>query len=318
MRKSSNPFNLDKWQEIQDSFSAITGVSLHTVDTQCQPVTEPSREPRLCHDILKPSPLKAKICGSCLPTFLGGKGVVDKNLSFVCENLGFTNFATPLTTLENKNWGYVIAGPVVLVTRKSREEYQGLAEELGITLETLWSAILEIKVVSFHGIQSMLELIRDMGTYTIKKEAGIAPDSPGLKRILDVLLDVAFEVTSADIGSVMFLDKNRETLSIKASRGIDSAVANNARVKLGQGISGVAAREGEPFLIDDNLQDNRIKTYLNRPHIASSMILPLKLKNQVIGVMNLGASRDSSVRFTPNNVNVMDRLIDLAAGVLKE
>ncbi|MFH1413946.1 MAG: PocR ligand-binding domain-containing protein [Candidatus Omnitrophota bacterium] len=318
MRKSRNSFNLDKWQEIQDSFSAITGVSLRTVDTQCQPLTEPSREPRLCRNLIKPSALKNKICDSCLPTFLGGEGVVDKNLSFVCENVGFTNFAAPLNTLENKNWGYVIAGPVVLVKRKSREEYQGLAEELGITLETLWSAILEIKVVSFHGIQSMLELIRDVGTYTIEKEAGIAPDSPDLKRILDVLLDVAFEVTSADIGSVMFLDRNRETLSIKASRGLDSKVVNSARVKLGQGICGVAAREGEPFLIDDNSQDNRIKTYLNRPHIASSMILPLKLKNQVIGVMNLGTSRDSSVRFNPNNISVMNSLIDLTTTVLKE
>jgi len=71
-------------------------------------------------------------------------------------------------------------------------------------------------------------------------------------------------------------------------------------------------REGKSFLIDDNLQDNRIKQYLSRPSIVSSMVIPIKVEEKVLGVMNLGAARSSDVRFNPGSVRVVNSLVDLA------
>lgn len=136
-------------------------------------------------------------------------------------------------------------------------------------------------------------------------------DLAKLNRIFDVLLDVAFDVCQADIGSVMFLDDARKNLTIRISRGIPEEITKSARVKLGEGISGLVAKEGRSYLIDDNIKDNRIRPYLNRPHISSSMVLPIKLENRVVGVMNLGTLKTSPVKFGLGNIGVMNKLIDL-------
>lgn len=311
--------NVKKWQKIQDNFSVVAGVSIRTVDSEGAPVTSPSREPRLCRELLKDSPAKSRACGSCLPTFLGGKGIVDKNLSFVCQ-AGVHNFSAPLK-VDEQVFGYVILGPVILVMRKSKEEYRKAAEELNLDLEDFWSAILEIKVTSFSGIQSLVELIKDVGEYNLtsayknklkQKEAVMAPGSPKFTRLLNALLDVAFEITGADIGSVMVYDKSSKELSIHVSRGIAEEIVKSAKVKLGSGISGIAAKEGRSFLLDENTTDNRIRSYFNRPNISSSMVIPLKAENRVVGVMNLGALVTSSVRFNNDNINLMNKLADLA------
>ncbi len=79
-------------------------------------------------------------------------------------------------------------------------------------------------------------------------------------------------------------------------------------------VTGTLIREGVPFIIDDNLKDNRLKKYLSRSDIiSSSMVLPLRVRNQVLGVMNLGVLRTSPVRFGADNLNSMRKLVELAA-----
>jgi len=313
--------DIKEWQRIQDNFSTITEVSLRTVDSKGNLVTSPSREPRLCRELLQHSAFKNKVCGPCLPTFLGGRAVVDKNLSFICE-AGICNFLAPLR-VENLVFGYLIIGPVILVMRKTKEEYRPAAEELNVDLDDLWSAILEIKVISFQGMQSLVELIRDIGEYTIKltyhnimREVTMVLDSPKLIRLLNVLLDVAFQITQADIGSIMFFDKSKDELTIRASRGLPEEVINNTRVRLGDGIAGIAAKERVSFLIDDSSRDNRIKPYLKRPYISSSMVVPIDTEDGIMGVINLGALKTSSVRFNNANLQLMNKLIDLTTVAL--
>ena len=317
--------DIKEWQRIQDNFSAITDVCLRTVDPNGKFLTSISKEPRLCSDLLEKSPHRERICGSCLPTFLGGKATVDKNLSFICH-AGLHSFLTPLRT-NGKVLGYLIAGPVVLIKRRPKEEYRKIAEQLNLGLEDLWSAISEIKVISFHGVQSLVELVKDVCEYSIrlvyqnviaKRGGAMALDSPKLSRLLNALLDVAFQVTQADIGSIMFLDKDMDELTIRASKGLPEDIVSKTRVRLGDGISGTAAKERVSFLIDNNLRDNRIKDYLKRPSISSAMVIPIQVKNRVLGVMNLGALQASPIRFTAGNMGLMNRLIDLATVALHE
>ncbi|MFC1709996.1 PocR ligand-binding domain-containing protein [Candidatus Omnitrophota bacterium] len=71
--------DVQKWQKIQDNFSLVTDVSLRLIDPSGNLITKPSREPRLCSDLLLDSPFNKNICNTCLPTFLGGTGRLDKN-----------------------------------------------------------------------------------------------------------------------------------------------------------------------------------------------------------------------------------------------
>ncbi|MFC1646598.1 PocR ligand-binding domain-containing protein [Candidatus Omnitrophota bacterium] len=314
--------DIKKWQKIQDNFSLVTDTCLRLVDESGNLVTKPSWEPRLCGELHRNSPTLAKICSSCLPTFLGGKGVVEKNLSYECDEVkGLHTFIAPLTS-NNKTLGYFLVGPLMLVARRPKEEYSEAAERLGVDLEDLWSAILEIKVTSFSSAQSLLELIRDLGEYTLQlsyqsqvreKEVVMSLGSFKLAKFLEALLDVAFEISGADVGSVMFYDRDNNELTIRASKGIPEDIVKNARVKVGTHISGIAVKEGKSFLIDEKTSDNRITPYLKRPQISSSMVMPFKIENRVAGVMNVGALDTSSVRFSQNNMRLMNRLLDLTA-----
>lgn len=312
--------DIREWQKIQDNFSNVTEVNLRTVGPEGSLITSPSKTIRLCDELLKTSPLKNKICGTCLPTFLGGRGVVDKNLIYSCEP-GLYNFVAPLRMNSGRILGYIVLGPVILVMRKSQEEYERIAEKLSLRPEAFWDAIVEIKAMSYHGMLSLIELIEDIGEYTInlaykniikEKELVLEYDSPKVNRILDILLDVAFEVSQADTGSVMFFDEKKENLTIRSARGIPDKIIKETKVKSGVGISGIAALEGRPFLIDDTITDRKIQPLLRRPQIGSSLILPLKVEDKVMGVMNLSALKTSQVKFNTDNLNLMDRLINLA------
>jgi ligand-binding sensor protein len=311
--------NLEEWQKIQNNFSGLMDIGIRVVDPDGELLTSPSGELRLCTQLLRDSGKKEVLCGSCLPAFLGGKGFVDKNLNFICH-AGLNNFIVPIKLRDARLLGYIILGPVILVMRREKEEYRKIAEELNLDLEDFWSAILEIKVTSLHGMQSMVELVDDICEYIVnlayrkiikERKEMMAADLSKLRKILDVLLDVAFEVSQADIGSVMFFDDIQKILTIRASKGIPDEIARDTKVKLGEGISGIAAQDGKSFLINEDFKDNRIRPYLNRPYLSSSMILPIKAENRIVGVINLGTMKTSPVKFDLDNMQIMNRLIDL-------
>jgi ligand-binding sensor protein len=301
----------EEWQRMQNSFSDITGVGIRILEENGKPFTTPSQIPRLCSDFLKN--FKQEV-NTCLPSFLGGTGTVDKNLSYSCHD-GLRNFILPIRLKENKIIGYVILGPVILIARDKKEEYAKLAEEMGMKLDDLWSALLEIRVVSMRGIKSMVKFAEDIIEYAIKTTHNkIIKETDDLNKInnaFNVLLDVAFEISQADIGSIMANNQAGEDLTIRAAKGIPEEVINTARVKIGEGISGIVAKEGKPFLINEKVGDNRIKPYLNRPYIGSSMVLPIKTENRVVGVMNLGILKNSVLKFSEETIQTMTKLMDL-------
>ena len=318
--------DVKRWKKIHENFSTIVDLNIRIVDAEGKLLTSSNKEPRLCREILKKSKHWKFLCGNCLPTFLGGEAVVDKNLSFYCQG-GLCSFISPLRINDSDVVGYIIVGPLILVSRKAKEEYRQIAEEFNVELEDFWSALLEIKVMSFQGVKSLIELAKDIVEYGLnisyrdllkQKEMTMEEISSKLKGLLDILLKVASEVSSADIGSIMLLDNKRQEMKILASKGITNEVVRKTRVKLGEGISGIALRDKESFLInDDSMVDNRIRPYLNRPYISSSMVLPFKIEDEVMGVMNLGTLQTSRARFNKDKMNMVNRLVDLVTTAIR-
>jgi ligand-binding sensor protein len=316
--------DIKEWQRIQDNFSAVTHIPMRTVDANGLPITKFSSAPRLCTEYLSESQLLSKICNNCLPTFLGGEETVDKHLSFSCL-LGLRSFIAALKIGPQTPIAYVIIGPVILVTPEPQSKYKDIAEKYNLKLAELYSAITEIKPSSFNSMLSMVELVEDVGNYLIKasysslipQEETIIVDKNKLDKLLKVFLDVAFQASGADLGSIMLLDKAKEELSIFASKGLGNDIIKNSRVKFGEGISGTVAKEKTSILIDDKIKNNRIKSYLTRPNLKSSMILPIKFKEDVLGVVNLSTTQNSRVTFNHNDLKLMNRLVDLVGIALR-
>lgn len=307
--------NID-WQEMQNSFSEVSGIGIRILEEDGALFTAPSNIPRLCSEFCKNHP-QIKYTDTCLPTFLGGSGIIDKNLSYSCRHQGLRNFIVPLRLNKDKIIGYIILGPVILIAREKKEEYAQFAESLNMSLDDLWSMLLEIRVVSLRGIKSMINFIEDITKYAIQStHTRLLKDnsySIKLNNVFNILLDVAFEISQADVGSVMGINEEEQDLTIRSSRGIPEEIINNTRVKLGEGISGIAAKEGRSFLINDKVGDNRIKPYLSRPYIGSSMVLPIKTEDKVVGVMNLAALKSSETRFSQENIQAITKLMHLVS-----
>ncbi|HOW42821.1 MAG TPA: PocR ligand-binding domain-containing protein [Candidatus Omnitrophota bacterium] len=313
---------LDEWNKIQDTFSSITSVGLRTLDAEGKLLSVSTGQFSLCEE-LKESAYGKDLCTMCLPTFLGGKSVVDKNLSFTCPP-GFHNFVAPLRLDHSKVVAYILMGPVVLVMRRPKEHYRHLAEELNVDFEVLWEAIMSTRVISFTRMQSLVELIKEVGEFVLRLAyesmtlgQEVVRNATGrFSNLLQVLLDVAIQVSGADLGSIMLFGKDKQEMSIRVSQGLPENVVRSIRVKAGEGLSGMAVKENRPMLVDNAVADNRIRKYMNRPYLKSSMILPIAADEKVLGVLNLGALEVSPISFDNEKLDAMNKLIDLATDAL--
>lgn len=125
---------------------------------------------------------------------------------------------------------------------------------------------------------------------------------------------VALEQGQADTGSLMLL--KGECLRIVASEGLPSDVTQTACKYLGEPIAGYVAAQGQPLLLNSQDLLSPFATWLTRPHIVSSLCLPLGARAQPLGVLNLNRLGPN----TPFTSSDADRLsiLTMQAGLALE
>lgn len=88
--------------------------------------------------------------------------------------------------------------------------------------------------------------------------------------------------------SLMVLDGNGETLRIAAHRGLDPAVADKVRVRVGQGISGWVARNRKPLFVRVKTDAAEVAHTGQDVYNSDSFIaIPLVQGDRLMGVLNL-------------------------------
>jgi diguanylate cyclase (GGDEF)-like protein len=110
---------------------------------------------------------------------------------------------------------------------------------------------------------------------------------------------------------------NKEMLQVRASKGINRWLMENVRVRKGEGISGKVYEHGMPTLINGA---EAIKNYGFAPRshykTSSSLSLPLKVADEIIGVLNLSDKR-SGVSFAQSDISMLSPFILQASALLK-
>jgi hypothetical protein len=264
------------------------------------------------------------MCGKCLPPSLDDVSQGKKWKEGYQCHLGLYNFCIPVTTVNNQAAAYMLVGPVFLGRRRKEQGYKQKAAQLGLDQERFIDAIIEVKAFTFTGILSVIELISDIACYVVqlgysrfKLERLIPVPKIGklmhrfyIERILNALLDVSFNTAGGEFGSIMLLNEETGELYIKIAKGIKKDIIKNTRLRIGEGIAGLALKEKRLFLLDDRVTDERIKARLRRPEIKSAIVAPFHLKNEPLGVMNIGTTK-STRRITSENIETLQRLIEL-------
>jgi signal transduction histidine kinase/ActR/RegA family two-component response regulator len=107
---------------------------------------------------------------------------------------------------------------------------------------------------------------------------------------LDELLIKALELLREYLGyascGIFFLDREKDELYIKQVSGVDREKVKDLRLKVGiDGISGWVAKTGESLYVPDVSKDPRYVA--GSPEVRSGAAFPLKVRDRVIGVMNI-------------------------------
>jgi len=93
------------------------------------------------------------------------------------------------------------------------------------------------------------------------------------------------KVIDYEIFAILLLNEKTHELRIRFQVGYSREVAERTRIKVGQGVTGMAAERREPVLVGDVTKDPRYISAV--PNVRSELALPLIVKNRLIGVIDL-------------------------------
>ena len=135
-------------------------------------------------------------------------------------------------------------------------------------------------------------------------------------RLYEGIVSEASNIAGAEKCSLM-MPLNKEMLQVRASKGINHWLMENVRVRKGEGISGKVYEHGMPTLINGA---EAIRNYGSAPRshykTSSSLSLPLKVADEIIGVLNLSDKR-SGVSFAQSDISMLSPFLLQASALLK-
>src|SRR5450759_1666312 len=109
-----------------------------------------------------------------------------------------------------------------------------------------------------------------------------------LDDILRLIVVVTAKVMGSNICSLMLLDEESHVLEIRATQAVSQDYVKKPPVKLGEGISGIAAVENRPVTVWDVKEDPRFvnKEIAIKENLCSLLSMPMSVKGRVVGVIN--------------------------------
>lgn len=135
-----------------------------------------------------------------------------------------------------------------------------------------------------------------------------------LKEVLIKLLSISVIELNVKAGSIRLLGQKRETLHLAASTGLSQEYIQKGAVKVAQSpIDQKVLQEGKPVAITDLTEETGFQ-YLEevrKEGIRSVFVLPLRVKDQRIGVMRFYSSKVRE--FTAEELNFAVAVADIGA-----
>ncbi|WCL51407.1 sigma-54-dependent Fis family transcriptional regulator [Leptospira sp. GIMC2001] len=131
--------------------------------------------------------------------------------------------------------------------------------------------------------------------------------------LLELILDRCIQISGAESGSLMLINEKETVLDVITSRGMGLQKMNEVRLKIGQGITGMAASTGKGKLVNDVRKD---ADYIQvKEDILSELVVPMIVDGLAIGVISLDSNRLNA--FTKDMFDIVAVLANQAAQVFK-
>ncbi len=139
-----------------------------------------------------------------------------------------------------------------------------------------------------------------------------------LDTILRITLDSVLKLINSDIGGILLLDEETNTLYYRVQRGLSAKYAEEMRMQIGEGIAGSVASSGESIVLEDISKDPRAACpdLVSREGLRGFASIPLKTKDRVIGVMNIASH--VAKRFAPDDVSLLSSIGDYLGTAIEQ
>ncbi len=136
-------------------------------------------------------------------------------------------------------------------------------------------------------------------------------------RLYEDIVNEAARLVDAEKCSLMMPEYSENILRVFAVKGLNQWLMGDVKVAPGEGIAGTVYEKGEPLLIDRSVApDSHLLS--SKPHYKteSSVSLPLKVADEVVGVLNL-SDKFSGKPFSDRDVAALSRFASQAALLVK-
>lgn len=157
-------------------------------------------------------------------------------------------------------------------------------------------------------IDNLLALLMEIHEFGM-----VAADSKSKTELANLIIRSACKLMRSENGSLMLIDPQTNELTIIASVGLPEDVVATTRIKVGEGIAGRVAKTGKPLFVDNIETDIRFLKVSNVRYPTKSFLsVPLKIKEKVIGVLNV-SSNVAKKTFEESDIHLITILADVAA-----
>ena len=164
-------------------------------------------------------------------------------------------------------------------------------------------------VMDVDNLVMMLTSIHEFGL--------IASEIVSKKELADLIVETACNLLHSEMCSLMLIDQNNE-LYIISAKGLSEDVVKSTKMKIDEGIAGRVVSAGKYFFVENIETDVRfLRPNLEEQYETKSFIsVPLRVKNKVIGVLNINSSKNSK-QFTQRDVELITLFADNSAITLE-
>lgn len=164
------------------------------------------------------------------------------------------------------------------------------------------------------------ELKRKIEELSIFNEIGKTLTSTlDIKEVLNIIMMKIRELLKPDNWSLLLKDEAKKDLYFEIVVGERAEKLKNMRLRLGEGIAGWVAENGEKLLIQDVSKDERFSSSVDMGtgfETKSVVCVPLKCKGKVLGIIEL-INKISKDEFSEEDLFILTTLADYAAIALE-
>ncbi len=137
-----------------------------------------------------------------------------------------------------------------------------------------------------------------------------AANSPDLEHTLNAALEAVLKIVPMEASGISLIDRDANELVMYAQRGWrHDFTTQPMRIKLGEGLSGLAINTGEAVIVGDLAHDPRLQvTEFLREEVKAMALLPMHARGRVVGVLSV--MRRSPYEFNGAEISVLQVIAD--------